>query len=167
MLGLKLSLVSRILSFFGNHTKNISSRVHVHRESGKPGNEGRFPEHRTQAFHKTRWNGWVRSQANIHRLIASCTLAEVHVVSTRSVSSGCNPAQRKEMHTNDRGDFLNCSQVVRGPLSHICDIWPNWLFERITKYNSCSFSRLILRKTHHSIYLFSNLEAILCFVGHI
>ncbi len=58
------------------------------------------------------------------------------------------------------------SLTLRGTLSHICDIWQSWLFKR-TKYNSCSFARLILRKKHHSLYLFSIIEAILCFVGHI
>ncbi len=39
-----------------------------------------------------------------------------------------------------------------------------WQFDIVTKFNSCSYTRLILRNIPHWIYL---LEAIWCFFGHV
>ncbi len=55
-------------------------------------------------------------------------------------------------------DSINSLQTLtlRRPLSHICDIWPNWLLWSIIKYDSCSFSTLILKKnTPLNLFIFN------------
>ncbi len=50
-------------------------------------------------------------------------------------------------------------------MATIVAIWQIWLFDVVPKFNSCSYTRLILRNIPHWIYLFLILEAIWCFLA--